>query len=651
LRLEDVCICGILIIYYFTIMFRKTILILGTVFVGAGFLLSTNSVYAAPDYAKIKDEGFHAQYISQSVSDPVAVEAGETISVVFRFKNIGTKTWDSNSTHFVSAYTMNPRYRTSDFRADNWLDYRQTAKIPGVVRPGEVGELTVQFKAPEKVGTYKEEFWLASDGWSWVKGGYFFAEINVIAKQEVGTAPDVVEQPTQIENSEEIQTNSLYQAKKIMQSKKEISAAGGERVKLVIGYQNVGAQVWDTYAFVVSDETSLAASGDIVSFVDESWKDNITIIQVDEPVPQWEAARGKFYVKMPSQKGSYTLTLVLQVAGEKLEDTVLHIPVNVTDSAPSYFSNSQTSESVDRPRLEQEPTIRVGVWREPEQGVEFISHDDTYIVYAGTERKGTLPPGMRASMFFGGGTYHFQSDGLNFMSTQYIRLEPEYNKHAVFTLPNYERKVSWKGPQNFNAYRGVAEYRRTQDDAIMYLINELPFEDYVAGIAETSNASPIEYIKALLTAARTYAYYVQQTTKHDARNFDVVAHTGDQLYLGYESEKLMPRVKEAQEATRGYMITYDTDKNFDTQNDIVITPYYANSDGRTRSWTEVWGGSAKPWLVSVPAKYDARDGKSMYGHGVGMSARDAAYKAEEEKIDYQTILKYYYTGVGVERIY
>jgi len=45
-----------------------------------------------------------------------------------------------------------------------------------------------------------------------------------------------------------------------------------------------------------------------------------------------------------------------------------------------------------------------------------------------------------------------------------------------------------------------------------------------------------------------------------------------------------------------FMITYD--------NKIVVTPYYANSDGRTRSWTEVWGGTIKPWLVSVKAKYD-----------------------------------------------
>ena len=105
----------------------------------------------------------------------------------------------------------------------------------------------------------------------------------------------------------------------------------------------------------------------------------------------------------------------------------------------------------------------------------------------------------------------------------------------------------------------------------------------------------------------------------------------------------MPNVVAAQRATRGYMATYDSN--------YIITPYYSTSDGRTRSWAEVWGGSNRPWLVSVPATYDKRDGKAMAGHGVGMSARDAAYMADEGGKNWQEILKYYYTGVNVNLIY
>ena len=637
-------------------MFKKITLVLGTLLAVVGFLISYNPVYAAPDYAKIRDEGFHAKYISQSIGDPVKIEAGETVTVTFKFKNIGTKTWDGNSDNFISAYTMNERYRASEFQATNWLEYRQTAKISGVVRPGEIGELELQLKAPEKTGHYKEEFWLAADGWSWMKGGYFYVEIDVV-DAEVVLEKEVVEEKTEGTDLglsvPDVTDSSLYQAKKIMQSKKEISAAGGGRIKLVIGYQNIGDTAWDGYSFV-TDDASLSSSGGSASFMDESWENDSVIAKSEEQVLQWKAAREKFYIKMPYKKGDYTLTLKLQVANETLEETVLHIPVTVTEDAPSHLQPQVpvTEVKIEKSRLDSEPTIRVGVWRDPEEGVEFISNDDDYIVYAGDTRKGVLKKGEFATMFFAGGSYQYQSDSFNFMTMKYIRLVPERNKHAVFTLTNYDRKVSWKGPRNFNSYRGVMEYRQTQDKSLLYVINEIGFEDYIAGIAETSNGAPIEYIKAILTAARTYAYYIQQnSTKHDARNFDVVAHTGDQLYLGYESETLMPRVKEAQQATKGYMITYDTDNNVNTQSDIVITPYFGNSDGSTRSWTQVWGGSAKPWLVPVTAKYDARDGKSMYGHGVGMSARDAAYMAEEEKFDFKDILKYYYTGVGVEKMY
>ena len=421
-------------------MFKKTTLVLGTLLAVVGFLISYNPVSAEPDYAKIRDEGFHAKYISQSIGDPVKIEAGETVAVTFKFKNIGTKTWDGNSDNFISAYTMNERYRASEFQATNWLEYRQTAKISGVVRPGEIGELELQLKAPEKTGRYKEEFWLAADGWSWMKGGYFYVEIDVVEKTKISEQLEPESAPV----LETKVNDSNYQAKKFMQSKKEISAAGGGRVKLVVGYQNIGDTAWDGYSFV-TDDASLSSSGGSVSFVDESWENDFVITKSEEQVLQWKAAREKFYIKMPHKKGDYTLTLKLQVANETLEETVLYIPVTVTEDAPSHLQpNTPVSQPKveEKPRLDIEPTIRVGVWRDPEEGVEFISNDDDYIIYAGDTRKGVLKKGEFAAMFFAGGSYQYQSDSFNFMSMKYIRLVPERNKHAVFTLTNYDRKVS-----------------------------------------------------------------------------------------------------------------------------------------------------------------------------------------------------------------
>ena len=174
------------------------------------------------------------------------------------------------------------------------------------------------------------------------------------------------------------------------------------------------------------------------------------------------------------------------------------------------------------------------------------------------------------------------------------------------------------------------------------MINELLLDEYVAGIGETSNGAAMEYIKALLVAARSYAYYqMNNGVPLDQRTYDVVATTADQLYMGYNSEVLMPRVVQAARATYGEMVTYSGTP--------VITPYFGHSDGHTRSWTQVWGGTSKAWLQPVECKYDV--GESMFGHGVGMSAQDAAYRADKDAWTYDQLLKHYYTGVAVERIY
>jgi peptidoglycan hydrolase-like amidase len=106
---------------------------------------------------------------------------------------------------------------------------------------------------------------------------------------------------------------------------------------------------------------------------------------------------------------------------------------------------------------------------------------------------------------------------------------------------------------------------------------------------------------------------------------------------------MMPRVVEAAGATRGMMVTYGGVP--------VVTPYFAHSNGRTRSWQSVWGGTTHPWLVSVTTTYDAAHFKQRSGHGVGMSGWDASHRATEESIDFRTLLQYYYKAVDIIQWY
>ena len=160
-------------------------------------------------------------------------------------------------------------------------------------------------------------------------------------------------------------------------------------------------------------------------------------------------------------------------------------------------------------------------------------------------------------------------------------------------------------------------------------------------ITETHDSAPTEYIKALLIAARSYAYF---HLRHDAQNeklFDVYSSTVDQLYLGYHAELSMPRVAQMQRETYGQMVTY--------HNEPVITPYSSRTNGMTRGWKQAWGGTDKPWLVPVEALYDK--GKKRNGHGVGMSNNDAILRAKNDGWSYSRILEYYYSGTHVEKIY
>ena len=592
-----------------------------------GLLFASTVLAVEKPEVKVRDDAYAAKYVSQSIADPIEIEAGKTKEVIFRFKNAGSTVWDSSSSRYVSAYTMEPRYHDSVFADNSWSSPSQSAKIDGVVAPGEIGTLTLSLRAPKEPGDYEEHFYLAAENYSWLEGGWFFIKVRVV--------PAVVES-VQEEVSVETGTDEAYEAKRIGFSRKKVSVKGGEQVKAIAIFQNTGDTTWPSYSIKHVD------AGDGVLFADESWKDAQIAFEKEQEIIPGQAARETFFYRAPSQAGTYSLEFVWQVDGTDISEARALVEVEVTENAPSSYTAPFATEDVNQSvRLAEEPRIRVGLWK-PEKTVQFVSYEDTYVVYNGEKAMGFLPKKKVAILTHAGGVYSYKGAGLSFKTNDYIRLEPQNNPHAIFTLLNHDRYVSWKGPGNFNTYHGAMELRTTEKKKTLYVINDLLFEDYVAGIGENANHSPEEYLKSQSIAQRTYAYAIQQDgQKHKGRYFDVVATTGDQLYLGAASETIMPRFVAAARATRGQMVTY--------KDDVVLTPYYGNSSGRTLAWTEVWGGTHKPWLVSVTAHYDS--GRRLLGHGVGMSQRDAAIRADQEGISAEALIKYYYRGTKVEPIY
>ncbi len=595
--------------------------------------------HAADPKPTIRDTGYKATFVSQSEPDPIVIEAGTTKMVKIKFKNTGTQTWNNTGKNYISAYTMEPRNRDSVFvgNGTGWKSAKQTDHMAGTIKPGQIGEMGITLHAPDKVGTYKEQFYLASENWSWVQGGYFFLEVNVVPKTTV--AKPVIPTPA----TDTTTTPSLsYKANLMGLSKKTVSARGGDQISIVTLYQNIGETPWNGYVLSAGSGASLASTVSSFSFADSVWADATTILARQSSVDPGAVARETFSFRAPREKGDYVFTAGLRVNGQVIHQ--FNIDVHVTEHAPlnyvapTFDVASHEPLDTELPRLTEEPRIRVGITTEG-TSLQFVSTEDDYQVYDGATVMGILSQSQTATLTYVDGLYTFQGGDVAFLSPNAPRLVPINNPHAVFMLPGLKRPMSWVGPGDFNQYRGAFEYRKGQNDNVLYAVNDLFLEDYVKGISETGKSDQLEFVKANLTAARTYAY----VSRGKYPFFDVLASTYDQLYLGYNVEGYNTRVVQASNETRGRMVVY--------QDQVVITPYFGNSNGYTRSWSSVWGGAEKPWLVPVKADYDLRDSKWLFGHGVGMSQRDANIRAKEEGLTYKQLLQYYYTGVDVALMY
>jgi hypothetical protein len=614
-------------LYFFSMI--KHILFL---FLFSLFLIPA-AAHAGDPKLPVRDAGYAARYVSQSVADPVVIEAGATRDVTVTFRNTGTATWQSTGA-YATAYTVDAKYRSSAFANTSWIKSSNPAKFASPVAPGETGMLTLSLTAPSTPGVYTEEFYLAVDNYTWMQGGYFYVKVQVVpattAPAPVAPPSTPTPPPTTVSPAAPSATVTPF-----FISIRAVEAEGGVTRSLRVSYRNDGAARSNLSLVPVTAADSMFAS--------ESWQSASVISPVQD------MAAGSIVVtdiefNTPAVVGDYAFNLALAENGVIIPGTAFRMTASVTADAPPTY-RAPSFAAVPAPisyRYETVPTIRVGIAKIDSGSMTIeSSEDDLRIVSNGTVL-GTLPRGTRATLTYNGRLYTLRATNLSFDSATFFRFEPATNPTAIVTLGGgFTRDITWKGRTVFNTYRGTIEFRVADDkEKTLYAINELPLDSYTLGVAEVSNSAPMEFLKAQAVAVRTYAHVIQGTRKYPDRYFDVVAHTGDQLYLGTAIEETTPNYIAAVQATRGEMVLY---------NDApVLTPYFANSDGTTRSFSDAWGGATRPWLVPVRAEFDL--GRVRFGHGVGMSQRDAMARAESGAL-YSDILKHYYTGVVVERMY
>jgi peptidoglycan hydrolase-like amidase len=239
-----------------------------------------------------------------------------------------------------------------------------------------------------------------------------------------------------------------------------------------------------------------------------------------------------------------------------------------------------------------------------------------------------------------------------FNSSSYVKFVPS-SREVIMKVLSYS-DLSWNKSVDDNEFRGNIEIKYSNVSNKLWIINEVPIEDYVNGVAEALNDSPDEYLKAFGTVVRTYAmYYLKKGGKHPGEPFHLKnsrnGNGNDQIYKGYNFEQRAPKITAANKLTRGYVITYN--------NQPIAAAYSSDSGGITKSGCEIlskaYCKSDYAYLnggVKDPVNTEHDQSKISASHGVGMSAI-GAYQMALNGNSWQEIVKHYYPGVKIEKYY
>ena len=607
----------------------SSLAILGTLLFG---------VPIAPAHAAV----YSALRVTTTGGGAFTMAPDEVKAVTVTFQNTSDFTWKNDGPGYVSLYTYGPKYRPSVFDPGTWLSPSQVKRMiePSVAKKG-TATFTFQLHAPKTTGTYAETFKLASENYAWFDGGEFTLNISV---KNASAATTSTTSTGSSASSSSATTNDQRTTTALLSvvSANKIKLVSGKSATLSAVFKNTGTTTWTSYGLQAADVAIASSSAtSALALKHSSWNGN-QIALASGTIKPGESATVTFAVTAPRRNGTYTTNFHLTANGEEIDDAAIQIPVEVTGGAPEAKDapKNENGEVASITQQIPEPTIRVGVLivdEETENEVVVTSNDSAFDVIDGAGKTlGSLDAGEEVTAAWDGAQYTYEIGGVTKKTDQFLRFVPK-TANAVMTVTNFDRRVTRRAANADNTFRNVLELRYNTTKERTWLINELPMEYYLRGLGETSNVSPGEFQKALLTAARTYAFYHwTRATKHAKEFFHVDAYA-DQVYFGYGQEARTPNITAGVEATRGQIVTYN--------GETAITAYFSRSDGRTRDWSEVWGGEV-PWCKSVPVPWD--EGKTLWGHGVGLSASGALAMAKEGQA-WDTILKYFYTGIALTK--
>jgi peptidoglycan hydrolase-like amidase len=588
----------------------------------AGFLMpAAGGAQARTYFADVK-----------SGAGALVMEPGEVRSVELAFVNRSDFEWSNDGEGYISLYTHGPKYRRSVFDPGTWLWWNQVARIREVsVAPGQVASMKVDLKAPAAEGQYTESFWLASEGRAWIEGGRVDLVIDV--KSGAGEAEVVVEE--EVEVAAPVASEEVH-AELVLVSAQKVTLASGRSTALKAVVKNAGDGAWNQVGLV--SDSSLFSAAD--------WNGGV-VASVNEAVGAGASATVPFTIKAPAYNGTHEVTLEIVANGTRTGETVeLTVEVTGAEASIDDLDVDDYAVQVDLTptvTLIDEPIIRIGLFTVDEETDYQVIVTSTEGAYSLTTASGTvlasLTTGQEVTAYYANNRYYYNAAGAGLKeSTEALRFVPA-SESQVMKITNFDRRVTRSAGFADNTFRGTLEIRHNTHKNRVWMINELPMEYYLRGLAETSNSSPMEYQKTMVIAARSFAYFYMQNPNSARTNegFHLVSYSADQVYNGYEKEARMPLFVDAVTATKGTVVYYD--------GKVAITPYFAQSNGATKDWSSVWWGN-RAYAKGVKVPCDV--GKAQRGHGVGISATGAICMANEGKTSTE-ILNHFFTGIEIKR--
>lgn len=632
--------------------------------------VATNAISAAtPNYAA-----------KQMVASPPAsaLDQLEAYRYTIGFKNIGALSWKNEGANTLTIKTTDSVRVEHWFASALWVNKTTVTNLATKeVKPGEIGFFAMTLEAPKRAGIYNNHFALYA-GNAKITGTDFSMPITVSKKLASAAKQKINESETTTVAATTLKTVSYITAKPMLRSSESLTLRAGETKEFQIAFKNTGERNWRSGAPSTVSLTLDTQSLNGVNFKDSSWLEENTPTALSlSLVKPGELGFFTFKIKAPRIAGSYQPQFRLVLNGDTLiSGSEFRLPITVTEPPPEPAAtlvsvpliNSSTQNSMivcaaaldstvpinseaAQQQLSNEPGICIPAHSEPTLRVGLASVQGQLGLTAAAPYAVSDSNGQILMQIDGGVAVFIAFDPINKIYTAVgpgpiitsalpLRVRT-INEPSIITLTTFNNPAAYDANLNDNVYRGSIELNWSNNDQKLWIINGLKMEEYLPGLAETSNGSPTEYQKALMVAARTYALYHYETkVKHAARNFDVIATVGDQYYRGYNSEMRTPNVTAAVRATRGQVVTY--------QDQVVITPYSASSNGTSRAWEDVWGGSPKPWLIRQTIPEDV--GRTRFGHAVGLSQLAAADQAKAGK-SYVDILKFFYVGTEVSQWY